>query len=62
MLVIMIVFRTLDRYQFKKQKVIFQLIDKHQIYKANDGRQLYELSMKELLDLLGEQNSNFNRF
>ncbi|MDZ4471970.1 Fur-regulated basic protein FbpA [Bacillus cereus] len=51
-----------DRYQFKKQKVIFLLIDKHQIYKANDGRQLYELSMKELLDLLGEQNSNSNRF
>ncbi|MDJ1474363.1 Fur-regulated basic protein FbpA [Bacillus sp. LS15-K4] len=51
----MIVFRTLDRYQEKKQKLIFQLIDKYQIYKADDGRQLYELSMGELLILLDEQ-------
>lgn len=58
----MIVFRTLDRYQVKKQKVIFQLIDKHQVYKADDGRQLYELSMEGLLNSLGEQNSNSNRF
>ncbi|PFY54909.1 hypothetical protein COL52_26740 [Bacillus toyonensis] len=61
-LVIMIVFRTLDRYRDKKQKMIFQLIDKYQIYKADDGRQLYELSMEDLLNLLNKQNSNFNRF
>ncbi|WP_141543535.1 Fur-regulated basic protein FbpA [Bacillus toyonensis] len=58
----MIVFRTLDRYRDKKQKMIFQLIDKYQIYKADDGRQLYELSMEDLLNLLNKQNSNFNRF
>ncbi|WP_255287189.1 Fur-regulated basic protein FbpA [Bacillus toyonensis] len=42
--------------------MIFQLIDKYQIYKADDGRQLYELSMEDLLNLLNKQNSNFNRF
>ncbi|PEM89487.1 hypothetical protein CN629_21775 [Bacillus toyonensis] len=61
-LVIMIVFRMLDRYQDKKQKMIFQLIDKYQIYKADDGKQLYELSMEVLLNLLDEQNSNSNKF
>ncbi|WP_368500062.1 Fur-regulated basic protein FbpA [Bacillus toyonensis] len=58
----MIVFRMLDRYQDKKQKMIFQLIDKYQIYKADDGKQLYELSMEVLLNLLDEQNSNSNKF
>ncbi|PEP08168.1 hypothetical protein CN577_11565 [Bacillus toyonensis] len=61
-LVIMIVFRMLDRYRDKKQKMIFQLTDKYQIYKADYGRQLYELSMEKLLNLLEEQNSNFSRF
>ncbi|WP_142345753.1 Fur-regulated basic protein FbpA [Bacillus toyonensis] len=42
--------------------MIFQLIDKYQIYKADDNRQLYELSMGELLNLLYEQNSNSNKF
>ncbi len=45
---IMIVFRALDRYQVQEQKMI---IDKYQIYKADDGRQLHELSMGELLIL-----------
>ncbi|AIY72857.1 hypothetical protein NT98_5804 (plasmid) [Bacillus cereus] len=47
-LMIMIVFRALDRYQVQEQKMI---IDKYQIYKADDGRQLHELSMGELLIL-----------
>ncbi|MGH0447733.1 Fur-regulated basic protein FbpA [Bacillus mycoides] len=57
----MVVFRSVDRFQDKKQKMIFQLIDRHQIYKADDGRQLYELSTEELLRLLDEQNRDLNR-
>ncbi|WP_140158570.1 Fur-regulated basic protein FbpA [Bacillus thuringiensis] len=57
----MVVFRSVDRFQDKKQKMIFRLIDRHQIYKADDGRQLYELSTEELLRLLDEQNRNLNR-
>ena len=55
----MIVLRALDRYQIQKQKMIFQLIDKYQVYKADDGRQLYELSMEELISLLDEQKNKF---
>ncbi|MDZ5607054.1 Fur-regulated basic protein FbpA [Bacillus pseudomycoides] len=42
----------------KKQSIIERLISKHQIYKMEDGRQLYELSVKELQELLKRERND----
>lgn len=41
----------------RKQRIIERLIYKYKIYKMEDGRQLYELSVGELLKILGEQKN-----
>ncbi|PFH81646.1 Fur-regulated basic protein FbpA [Bacillus cereus] len=41
----------------KKQRIIDRLIWEYKIYKMEDGRQLYELSVKELLNILEEQRN-----
>ncbi|PFE05067.1 Fur-regulated basic protein FbpA [Bacillus cereus] len=41
-----------------KEWIIEQLISNHRIYKMEDGRQLYELSAKELQELLKRERNN----
>lgn len=36
----------------RKERLIGQLIHKYNFYKSEDGRQLYELSVGELLEIL----------
>ncbi|MBO1628327.1 Fur-regulated basic protein FbpA [Bacillus arachidis] len=41
-----------------KELIIEQLISNHHVYKMEDGRQLYEPSVKELQELLKKEQNN----
>ncbi|WP_144559969.1 Fur-regulated basic protein FbpA [Bacillus thuringiensis] len=41
----------------RKQRIIDRLIWEYKIYKMEDGRQLYELSVGELLEILEAQKN-----
>ncbi|HDR7795341.1 TPA: Fur-regulated basic protein FbpA [Bacillus luti] len=41
----------------RKERLIGQLIHEYNFYKMEDGRQLYELSVGELLEILEEQKN-----